>query len=250
MLHLKSGRPKEGPPSAAIGGGLAGAPLDFVKFVAAALMVVDHVNAVFLDNRFNGLWMAGRVVFPLFCFAVACNVRGGAALGRYVASLLLLGLVSQPITVYVLATKGVNVLFTLAAGAALLTALRRQTAPVQHLVFFCAAATTFLFNDPTRSFISFGLTGMLLPAAFFFVLEGRRSHIVWLICLLFGLNWYGPEPWQFEPGTVFLIEVFGGGATLALSLALAGRPRFLPRYALHVFYPGHLVLLALLHGVI
>jgi hypothetical protein len=251
MLHfMKSGRPREGRPSVTIDGGLAGAPLDFVKLVAAALMVVDHANAVFLDNQFNGLWKAGRVVFPLFCFALAYNLRSGAALGKYVAGLLLLGLVSQPITFYVLPTKGANILFTLAAGAVLLTVLRRQPAPVQHLAFFCAALTTFLFNDPTRAFIDFGITGMLLPAVFFFVLEGRRSHIVWAIGLLFGLNWYGPEAWQFEPATIFLIEVVGGAAILGASIALAGRPRFLPRYALHAFYPGHLVLLAVLHGVL
>ena len=249
-VKLKVEEPQERSLSAAAAAHLAGAPLDFIKLMAAAFMVVDHVNAIFLNKQFNGFWMAGRVAFPLFCFVVAYNLRSGAALGKYAASLVLLGLISQPITFEVLAATDLNVLFTLAAGAVLVTALRRQATPVQHLAFLCAAAATFVFHDPTRSFINYGLTGMLLPAAFFFVLDGRWSHIPWLICLLLGLNWYGPDPWQFAPVMVFLIVIAGLAATLALSTIFARRRRFLARYALYVFYPGHLVLLAVLHGLV
>src|SRR6267154_1801028 len=50
-----------------------GAPLDVVKLVAAILMVVDHVNVIFLAHEANIWWKLGRIVFPLFCFATACN---------------------------------------------------------------------------------------------------------------------------------------------------------------------------------
>ncbi len=34
-----------------------------------------------------------------------------------------------------------------------------------------------------------------------------------------------------------------GPVVLVLALAVRNRPRFLSRYALHIFYPGHLLLL-------
>jgi hypothetical protein len=251
MLKKQSGRRQElSPPPAATRPLLAGAPLDFIKVVAAAFMVIDHANVVFLNHDLNALWQAGRIAFPLFCFALAYNFRSGATLVKYAGTLLLLGLVSQPISAYVLGESAANVLFTLAAGAILLTVLRRQKLPIQHLVFFCAAASTLLYTDPTRPFIDFGLPGLLLPAALFLVMQGRRSHLIWLVCLLFGLNWHTPDPWQFAPVAAFVIAVAGSGLALASSVALAGRPRFLPRYALHLFYPGHLLLLMLLHAVV
>ena len=42
------------------------------------------------------------------------------------------------------------------------------------------------------------------------------------------------------PGTVLVV---------ALAWRLRGRPRFLARYALHAFYPGHLLVLAALRAL-
>ena len=41
----------------------------------------------------------------------------------------------------------------------------------------------------------------------------------------------------------------GGGAIVLLSLLWRGRERFLPRYAFYAFYPGHLLLLALIRAL-
>jgi hypothetical protein len=92
--------------------------------------------------------------------------------------------------------------------------------------------------------LDFGLAGMLLPAALCLVLEGRRSHALWLALLLFALNWYPVDnPWKLQP---IQVACFAGGVSVLVALAalaLKNRARFLPRYALHVFYPGHLLVL-------
>ena len=75
----------------------AGAPLDVIKLIAALLMIVDHVNAVFLGNHPTLWWHIGRMVFPLFCFALVCNLQRGSSVGKYLTMLLVLGAVSQPI---------------------------------------------------------------------------------------------------------------------------------------------------------
>src|SRR5262249_17823529 len=105
----------------------SGAPLDAVKLVAAILMVVDHVNAMFLQGPEVSIWWElGRIVFPLFCFALACNMLRGTRVPGYVGMLLLLGVVSQPIYAKALNADDGNILFSLAVGATVLAALRTR----------------------------------------------------------------------------------------------------------------------------
>ncbi len=224
----------------------SGAPLDCVKVIAAALMVVDHVNYIFFGHVANFMWDLGRCVFPLFVFALVCNLMRGTDVPDYVGRLILLAVASQPIYATVIGADAGNTLFTLAVGAVLVVALRPQHLIVQHLVFLVATGVIFSSVFRVREGLDYGIAGMLLPAALYLALEGRRSHIPWLALLVFALNWYQiPNPWALEP-----VTVAGGIAILValVALVLKGRPRFLPRYALHVFYPGHLlILLAIKH---
>jgi hypothetical protein len=80
------------------------------------------------------------------------------------------------------------------------------------------------------------------------VLQGRLSFTPWLVLLLFALNWYPSEnPWSLQP---IQAALFAGAASVLIciaALSLKKWPRFLPRYALHVFYPGHLLVLLAIH---
>jgi len=220
-----------------------GAPLDVVKLVAAILMVVDHANVIFLAHEANIWWKLGRTVLPLFCFALACNLRRGTRVPEYVGMLLLLGAVSQPVYAKALGADDGNILFTLAVGATILAALRTRSLLLQHAVLAIGVVAIFSPWIRARSGLDFGLAGMLFPAAVFLVMDGRWSHVVWVAPLLVGLNWYQPNPMQFAPLSAALFAGIGGIAVVLLAVAFRHRPRFLPRYALHVFYPGHLLAL-------
>lgn len=249
-------RAEQKPPPAAPNGAdftvadiLSGAPLDVVKLIAAVLMVVDHVNVVFLGHEANVLWRLGRIAFPLFAFALACNLKRGASLPDYIVRLLLIGAVAQPIYAAVLKDDDANTLFTLAVGMAIATALRSRPLWVPHAVFCAGVVAIFCPYIRVRAGLDFGLAGMLLPAALFMLIEGRRSHILWLAPLLVGLNWFFPDPWQFAPLGAALFAAIGAGAALLLAVAFKHRPRFLPRYAFYVFYPAHLLVLGTIHGL-
>ncbi len=227
-----------------------GAPLDIVKLFAAAFMVVDHVNFIFLGHHANILWKLGRLSFPLFAFALACNLQRGTKVPDYVARLLALGVVSQPIYSTVLGYDDGDILFTLAVGAVIVTLLRKLDPLAQHAVFFVGAAAIFCPYVQARSGVDFGLAGMLFPAALFMTLAVQRTHALWLALILVGLNWYFPHPWEFAPILVASVAGIGSIAIAGLALLFRNRPRFLPRYALYVFYPGHLVILAALHRLL
>jgi hypothetical protein len=221
----------------------SGAPLDLVKCVAAGLMVLDHVNYMFFGHAVDAMWYLGRPVFPLFVFALTCNLMRGTNIADYVGRLILLAVVSQPLYATAMAAGIGNVLFTLAVGAVVAVALRAQSVMLQHGVFLIATLLIFTSLLQVRDGLDYGLAGMLLPAALFLVLEGNWSHLPWLGALVAGLNWYPDLPWRFGPTQVAVVAA-GGAILVALAaLALRGRARFLPRYALHIFYPGHLAVL-------
>jgi len=232
-----------------------GAPLDLVKLVAALSMVVDHVNSVVLGSAYPLMWRIGRVSFPLFCFAVACNLARGVELPGYVRRLLLFGVLAQPI--FGLAFRGHeqgNVLIALALGALLAAWLGSRGAGAQHALLALGSLVVLIPALRANTGFEFGLAGLLLVAVLLQLLEGRWSHALWLPFLAFGLNlgasrWPG-EAWWVGPLRDAVILLVGSVAILALSLLLRGRRRFLPRYALHVFYPGHLLLLAAIRGMV
>jgi hypothetical protein len=228
----------------------AGAPLDVVKLAAAAFMLTDHVNTVLLKSTVPLMWRFGRIAFPLFCFVLACHLARGSEPRRYAALLLLLAIPTQPVFGAAFQGELGNVLFTLAAGAALAGALLRADSRLQHAVLAIGAGVVFAWPLRARSGVDFGLGGILLPAAITLTLAASRMHAIWLAILLIGLNTGGWRPleesfWAASARDAAFAAV-GGALVLALAAMAQGRPRFLPRYALHVFYPGHLLALALL----
>jgi hypothetical protein len=226
-----------------------GRALDFIKICAALLMVIDHMNEIWFGAELFTMYLLGRAAFPLFCYAVAAAVmkkdRRGA--GIYAARLLILGALVQPFYQPALGAATGNVIFTLAAGAAF-AAFTSRARPWQIYTLYAAAALSMLL--PLA--VEFGLAGIMLPSAIVLALRGQKGVYPFLILLLFSINAGG------------LLEVLQKGisrdawmACLVIGLASALLPwlvlsiardlkqsgRYLSKYSLHVFYPGHLVLL-------
>ena len=228
----------------------AGAPLDVVKLAAAALMVGDHVNTVLLASNLPLLWRFGRIAFPLFCFVLACHLIRGADARRYVQALLVLAIPTQPIFAAAFLNELGSILLTLALGAALGTALLNRPAWIAHAILAVGTGAVFGWPIQARAGVDFGLAGMLLPAALMMTLAVSQSYGLWLICLLLALNAGARRaPDETWLGGLAVDGAFAGlGAILVVACALGfrGKPRFLPRYALHLFYPGHLLALVAL----
>jgi hypothetical protein len=222
---------------------LDGAPLDAVKLVAAAAMVSDHVNDILLRHGQLELWYVGRVAFPLFCLAFALNLRRGASLAAYVARLTPFAILSQPIYRAAFHDGLDNILVTLLLAGVVAILLDERSKRVQHAIFAIGAATAFAAPWSSISTgLCFGMAGLLLPAALKLTLEGRRDVAPWAALLYVGLNWFPrDELLDSLAAPVFALAV--AAATLALARRLAGRQRFLPRYALYAFYPLHLLAL-------
>jgi hypothetical protein len=221
-----------------------GASLDLVKIVAAVAMTAAHANEVVLLNGWRPLWDFGRLSFPLFSFAVACNLLRGAREPAYLQMFLLVGALSQPFYAAAFVTDQANTLFTLAIGATIGIFLRPLKPIVQHAIFAGGAAAVFTPWIPAQAGVDGGIAAMLFPAAVLLALDGGRPHFVWLLILLVGLNSFP----TMTPSDIALTSLRTGILCLLVLLAAAAfrrRPRLLPRYALQAFYPAHLLVLTL-----
>jgi hypothetical protein len=247
---------------------LYGAPLDFIKTAAAGFMVLDHYNTIILNRADVWLFRFGRIAMPLFCFAVAAHVVRSYASGREGTSrqtlqmLLVFAVVTQPFYSWAFQTAFGNVLFTLVAAAAVAAFMPTLHPVWRHLGLAAALAAFWLVPQYANAPSDYGFAGMFFPATIALTVLGGLQYLPWVVAYGISLNgipqiatWdviggRAAEGWWVEPAIDALFALGGGAVILAISTVFIGRARFLPRYALHVFYPGHIGLLALLRTLL
>jgi|AntRauTorcE11897_2_1112592.scaffolds.fasta_scaffold00112_36 hypothetical protein len=228
-----------------------GAALDFIKIMAAVLMVVDHWDDIVLDRAANHLMLIGRAVFPLFCYATATAIlrAGEEKAVSYAAKILVLAIFVEPVSQLARGYDMANVLFTLGLGAAFIPFLIQRSHRMRMLIFVIGLATVFL---PSQW--EFGILGVLLPGAMYLVLKGDLRYIPWLILVLAFVNFNDIEMFlNVMSPTVLAMMVMIASSTIFLpwfiilfAKSLTSTKRLTPKYFLHIFYPLHMILLALI----
>jgi hypothetical protein len=241
------------PPLAHAVARLSGAPLDFIKTAAAGFMVLDHYNTILLSRGEVWLFRYGRIAFPLFCFALACHVVRSRERSRSLSLLLVFAVATQPIYSWAFQTVYGNVLFTLAAGSAVASFLPSLHPLLRHALLAAALAACWLIPNFANAASDYGVAGMVFPAALVLTMLGGITYLPWAVAFGASVNAFphsDVEGWWVEPLIDAGFALVGGAVVVALSTRLAGLPRFLPRYALHVFYPGHIAILATIRALL
>jgi hypothetical protein len=225
-----------------------GYALDFIKLSAALFMIVDHVNTLWLHQSVLPMALIGRGTFPLFCYAIAAGVlRTKDNAKKYMMRLIVLAVISQPFYYFAFGGETLNVIFTLAFGA-FFAVLALRVAAWQMYMLYVAALVSMLWVLP----LQFGLAGVMLPSAIILVHRGQKNAWPFLILLLLFINAGGLLE-GVHNAAAWTMMALNGLASIALPWLVLDAARymkqtgrFLPKYALHVFYPGHLAALKLL----
>jgi len=239
-----------------------GYALDFIKFAAALFMVNDHINAIWLHHSHMVMLLLGRTTFPLFCYAVAVAVwkidkaaptpeARAAKVKRYFSRMMVLALLTQLVYPFSIGDyETVNVIFTLALGALFAEQALRLRPAVMYALFL-ASVIAMLWVQP----LEFGLAGVMAPAAMLMAMRGDKKALCFTILLLLFVNAGGIlEGFTRQiPAAAWAVYALTGVFSvvmpwfvLEMAAQLRGEGRFLPKYALHVFYPGHMLALRLL----
>lgn len=196
-----------------------------IKLLAAGLMLIDHVGAIFFPDV-SGFRIIGRLSFPLFAWLLGQGEAHTRHFWRYFWRLLGMAFISQPFFHRAFDTDGwweLNILFTLAVG---LIGLRgRRWFPKAAIWLWVGLA--LLAEALGMDYGAYGVGAIALLRHYQLSLKWWGS---WgLLHLLLGS--YHQIPALVAP---FIVQGYGGQR--------GARARWF-----YSFYPGHLAVLWLLH---
>ena len=196
----------------------------FIQFVAALTMLIDHIGAIFFPMT-AGFRVIGRLSFPLFAFGIAQGVSHTSNFWRYLGRILLAAAASQPVYYLAFGMQKLNPLFMLAWGALVLWCWQKEKKWVAIVLLLGAGWVD----------MSYGWYGVWTIFLFGFY-EKKESLCFYgqlILNILYGLT---TGIW-LQALSLFSFSFLDGKWRIS---ALAGK---MPRYFYYVFYPLHLLVL-------
>lgn len=152
--------------------------LDLIKWIALITMIVDHswyILPVELQEPLRWMRTIGRLAFPLFCIAIAANVYrqplGYSGGWKYLGGIFLFSLISQQPYSRFFEGNYLNIFFTLGLGLVITQAIHHRTP-----LLISAGIVALAIAAAYRPILSFGLAGVLLPAALLTALHARERE--------------------------------------------------------------------------
>lgn len=226
------------------------AGLDLVKWTAIVTMVADHLR--YLWPGADGLFILGRLAFPLFCLAIAINLgrspaeQSGSPGGlRYLGWMLAFTLLSEiPYRWLDNGSPTFSVMPTLLLGLLVAQGVHHRQWSVRCLGLASAALAAWFSPQ-----LMYGLPGVLLPAAC--LLAPRQGGMAWTLPCLLAMAGNLTNSWLSQHLLAPITLCALGAAALAVPvgcLLLQARATWVPKVGRwgYFFYPGHLALIKLL----
>jgi TraX protein len=207
--------------------------LDAIKWLAIALMVVDHINKFVFKETIHSMFALGRVAMPLFVFVLGYNLARPGALqagvyGRVFVRLLVFGVIA--VIPHALMNElmwgwwPVNIMFTL--SVAVLTAWLLDRGDPASVIGAC---TVFLLGGALVEFWWPAVGACLFVWAYF-----RKPSMLFLVGFVLSLS-----ALYFVNGNFWAL-----GALPVIAAARAWRwplPRL--KWFFYAFYPAHFVVI-------
>ncbi len=206
-----------------------------LKLIACLSMFIDHLGAVCFSEMM-GFRIIGRLAFPIYCFLLVEGAVHTHDMKKYILRMGIFALISEvpfDLAFYhrLVYTGHQNVFFTLGLGLLAICFLEHLDIPdvlYKLLVIIAAGLIAEFFNT------DYGFTGIAVICVFYYLRE---------------------QPQLKYPIAAILLAAMGGVevyAVLALIPILLyngqrGRQTKDMQYGFYIFYPAHLLLLAILY---
>lgn len=206
-----------------------------MQLIAMITMLIDHIGLIFFPQDMSWRYI-GRIAFPIYCYALVQGHIRTSSRPKYLFRLFLIALIAQLPYNLAIHAGGLNVVVTLLLAALVLAVLDRYP-NVLLGVLLVAAASLFMDYYP----LDYGAYGLLL------VLIYRYTKSYWMVLAHLMLNIF----YLFYSGWVVQM------ASILPTLLIAVRPVFwsylenrrIPRWVWWSFYPGHLIVLAIIKNL-
>lgn len=210
-----------------------------LKLIALVAMTIDHVG-LYLLPQYGILRIIGRLAFPIFAFMIAEGCRYTAHPGRYLGSVLGVGIGYQIFSLLAMRSLHMNILFTFALSILLIYAIRwaQKGRGLRWILCACGFLAVYFVCEglpkllPGTGFrIDYGFSGVLLPIFVYLgsskweKLTGAAVGMVFVALSFGGVQWY---------------------SLLALPLLACyhgERGTWKLKYLFYIYYPLHLVVI-------
>lgn len=220
-----------------------------LKIIAVVAMLCDHVG-ICLTNRIASGWnYIGRLAFPIFAFQICEGYQHTHDLKKYLLKLLVFAIISQiPFNLFEYALGSsfhLNVLFTLLLGLIAITCFDKST---NKLVGFLGVAICVALGKILQ--VDYGYWGVLL--VFCFYLFKNNKILMSLIFLLLVMAKYCNNLIESNFYYQYIALAIGTFSAIIPIVLYNGQQGHKTKYFLYIFYPVHLVVLAisyLLNGI-
>lgn len=226
-----------------------------LKFLAAALMLVDHIGLMFFPQEL--LWrIVGRLSMPLFAFALSEGCRYTKNKTKHFCLLFALALLCQIVYYFfddgnlymsILVTFSLSVLTIYALQFFKKTLFDEKKRVFEKIVSFALFATVIVCDFALCNIfeIDYGFWGIMLPV-FASIFDFRDIPAP---ALLQKLDCLPARVFALSIGLIVLALSFGGiqfYALLAIPILFlynGEKGKWKTKYFFYIFYPLHLVLL-------
>lgn len=232
-----------------------------LRLIAMAAMLIDHIRYSLFPST---MWLSciGRISFPIFAFLLVEGFFHTKNLKKYFFRLLLFAFLSEiPFDLFIFgrifSPMAQNVLFTLALSLAVIAGMEwseKQSSSLTALFLklFFALSGVMLGFFLRVDYLGFGVVTVLI----FYTLRRSRFFYLTSFFALFILNVICMSGWQisFSLGTISFLLPIQLFALFSLPFIWRySREQGLSsksiKYAFYVFYPLHLLILALIRGL-
>ncbi len=234
----------------------------WIKIIAMVTMLIDHVGSFAPFEGWEYWRMIGRVSFPLYAFMLAQGFLHTRGRWKYLARMAVLAVITQPVYTYCfygewLKWDELNVLFSLSAGLCAMWLLALGKRAVQKRgkrgawagLLMCLASGAVVFLADLAG-VDYGWQGILLMLAFYVTANAKWAWCP--IALLFAYRYQLLTGAWNEP--VYQRGIFAAVSFIPLVLyngQVGPKPKNkwpagLVKYSFYLFYPLHLLVLALI----
>lgn len=203
-----------------------------MQWIAMITMLIDHIGAIFFPGQ-AGLRIIGRIAFPIYAYALVQGYIYTSSRPKYLFRLVGLALLAQIPFQLALGIRGLNVIVTLCLCFVVLQLLDKykHTAVAMVVPIVFAIVMEWIPMD-------YGAYGLFLV----FIYRYLKSWEMVMAHLVLNLIFWLSHGWFIQLASLIPTVVIAYGSTLWHKLEQRTTPRWLWR----VFYPAHLVVLAMI----
>jgi hypothetical protein len=213
---------------------------ELLKWIALTTMTVDHIGLV-LYPQIPILRIIGRVSFPLFAYLLVLGMSSTHDSGKYFSRMLYFALLSQlPFAIAndVLIWQHLNIFFTLSLGIILIYFLDRN-----NILFLAPLIASVVIP------VDYGAYGLATILFLYIMRSFRRTGVILFIALNLLLI---PFETTYQPLALLalpIIMLHRDGRLAFMNSGEGVKHPLFSKYFFYVYYPAHLLVLALIRTI-